>query len=111
MCEVYSDAVENGQPPHLVLDTTKTPVISEIAKSFTAALGLPTISAGFGKNTDIYQWRNIDMEKRKYLLQIMPPSDLIPDVIRSIVIYMNMSDAAILFDDSFGKQIKYYFDK
>lgn len=93
------------QVPHLVFDTTKTPIISEIAKFFTSALGLPTVSSGVGQKGDIYQWRNITKAKQKYLLQVMPPSDIIPEVIRSIVINKNMSNAAILFDGTFGKLI------
>lgn len=77
--------------------------MSEIAKSFTSALGLPTVSSGFGQKDDIYQWRNMNKEKQKFLLQVMPPSDIIPEVIRPIVINTNMSNAAILFDRTFGK--------
>lgn len=32
----------------------------------------------------------------------MPPADIIPEVIRSIVQYMNITNAAILYDNSFG---------
>lgn len=32
----------------------------------------------------------------------MPPTDIIPEVIRSIVQYMNITNAAILYDNSFG---------
>lgn len=32
----------------------------------------------------------------------MPPADLIPEVIRSIIEYMNITNAAILFDKTFG---------
>jgi hypothetical protein len=38
----------------------------------------------------------------KYLIQVQPPGDLIPEAIRTIVIAQNMSSAGILFDDSFG---------
>lgn len=80
-----------------------TPVISEISKSFTSVLALPTISGSFGQEGDIQQWRDIDEAKRRYLLQVMPPSDIIPEVIRSIIARMNMTNAGILFDNSFGK--------
>jgi hypothetical protein len=40
----------------------------------------------------------------KYLIQVQPPGDLIPEAIRTIVIAQNMSSAGILFDDSFGSQ-------
>lgn len=103
VCAVYSETVENDQSPHIVLDTTMTPVISEISKSFTSVLALPTISGSFGQEGDIRQWRDINEHQGRYLLQVMPPSDIIPEVIRSIIVYMNMSNAAILFDKSFGK--------
>lgn len=48
------------------------------------------------------QWRNLDGEQQKYLIQISPPADIIPEVIRSIIIAQNITDAGILFDDSFG---------
>lgn len=103
VCTVYSESVENDQPPHIVLDMTKTPIMSEIAKSFTSVLALPTVSGAYGQDGDIHQWRDIDEEKRQYLLQVMPPSDVIPEVIRSIIVYINMTNAAILFDKSFGE--------
>lgn len=95
--------LDNDLAPNLVFDTTKTPIVSEIAKSFTSFLGLPTVSSGFGRKGDIYQWRNITEEKKTYLLQIMPPTDIIPEIIRSIAISTNISNAAILFDRAFGE--------
>lgn len=108
VCAVYSSAVENDEPPHIILDTTNNPVISEIAKSFTSALALPTISGSFGQDGDIQQWREIDEQKKRYLLQVMPPADVIPEIIRSIVLQMNMTNAAILFDKTFGMIIDKY---
>lgn len=103
MCAVYSETVELNKSPHFVLDTTMSPLLSEIAKSFTSVLALPTISGSFGQEGDLQQWRDLSDQKLQYLLQVMPPSDIIPEVIRSIAIYMNMSNAAILFDKTFGK--------
>lgn len=103
VCSVYTEAVKNNQPPHIVFDTTITNVASETVKSLTSALGLPTVSASFGQEGDIRQWRDLTDQKRQYLLQVMPPSDIIPEVIRSIIVYMNITNAAILYDESFGK--------
>lgn len=103
MCAVYTETVEIGKSPHIVVDTTMTPVLSEITKSFTSVLALPTISGTFGQEGDIRQWRDINEEQRRYLLQVMPPSDIIPEVIRSIIYYMNMTNAGILFDKTFGE--------
>lgn len=103
VCSVYTEAVKNNQPPHIVFDTTITNVAAETVKSLTSALGLPTVSASFGQEGDIRQWRDLTDQKRQYLLQVMPPSDIIPEVIRSIIVYMNITNAAVLYDESFGK--------
>lgn len=100
---MYTEAVKSNQPPHIVFDTTVTNVASETVKSLSAALGLPTVSASFGQEGDLRQWRDLNEQKRQYLLQVMPPTDVIPEVIRSIIIYMNITNAAILYDESFGK--------
>lgn len=98
--------LEAQTPPHVVLDTTMTGLASETVKSFTAALGLPTISASVGQAGDLRQWRNLNDNELEYLVQIMPPADIIPEIIRTIVINQNISNAAILFDESFGKENK-----
>jgi hypothetical protein len=49
------------------------------------------------------QWRSLDDAEKNYLIQIMPPADIIPEIIRSIVLYQNITNAGILFDDSIGK--------
>ena len=92
--------------PHLVLDTTMTGLASETVKSFTAALGIPTISASFGQEGDLRQWRNIDENEKEYLIQILPPGDIIPEIVRTIVLNQNITNAAILFDDYFGMNSK-----
>lgn len=96
------DSLDKKQPPHVVLDTTVTGVTSETVKSFTAALNLPTVSASFGQEGNIQQWLHLDKKQRNYLLQVMPPIDMIPEVIRPIIEFMNISNAAILHDDLFG---------
>lgn len=95
--------MKSNQPPHIVFDTTVTNVASETVKSLSAALGLPTVSASFGQEGDLRQWRDLNEQKRQYLLQVMPPTDIIPEVIRSMVNFMNITNAAILYDESFGK--------
>lgn len=95
--------MKNNRPPHIIFDTTITNVASETVKSLSAALGIPTVSASFGQEGDLRQWRDLDEKKRQYLLQVMPPTDIIPEVIRSIITHMNITNAAILYDESFGK--------
>lgn len=52
-CDIVDGAIDKGEPPHLVLDATKSGVMSETAKSFTKSLGLPTFSASYGQEGDL----------------------------------------------------------
>ncbi|XP_012259587.2 ionotropic receptor 25a-like [Athalia rosae] len=109
LCAVWDPAVQENRDkiPDLILDTTMTGAGSETVNSFTAALGLPTLSAQFGQEGDLRQWRNLKQEQANYLIQVMPPADLVPEAIRQLVITMNVSNAAILFDDNFVMDHKY----
>ncbi|XP_035782747.1 ionotropic receptor 25a-like isoform X2 [Anopheles albimanus] len=107
LCSKYSQALNDNRPPHFILDTTLTGVSSETIKSFSLALGIPTVSASYGQEGDLRQWRDLTPTKRGYLLQVMPPADMIPQVIRSIVIFMNITNAAILYDNTFVMDHKY----
>ncbi|XKL64087.1 hypothetical protein PGB90_004173 [Kerria lacca] len=107
LCIQYNNSIKDGKPPHVILDTTQAGIVSEAVKTFTAALALPTISASYGQDGDIKQWRNLDGEQQKFLIQINPPADIIPEIVRSIIIAQNITDAGILFDDSFVMDHKY----
>nr|AVH87315.1 ionotropic receptor 27 [Holotrichia parallela] len=107
LCKTYGSMLDNQAPPHLVLDNTMTGLVSETVKSFVKALQLPTISGSFGQEGDLRQWRDIDDSQQNYLIQIMPPADIIPEIIRSIVINQNISNAAILFDSSYVMDHKF----
>lgn len=142
ICSKYADSITAGQPPHVILDTTKTGVSSETVKSVSSALGklfiknfttklmafskeklifrklnlicyifinlgIPTVSASFGQEGDLRQWRDISEKKKGYLLQVMPPSDVLTEIVRSIVTYMNITNAAILYDETFVVDHKY----
>lgn len=105
VCTTYDGLLNVNKQPHLVLDTTMTGLASETVKSFTAALALPTISASFGQEGDLRQWRNIDDNEKEYLIQISPPADIIPEMVRTLVLNQNITNAAILFDENFGKKL------
>lgn len=94
--------LSSKKTPHVVLDFTMTGVGSETIKSFTAALALPTISGSFGQAGDLRQWRSLLPEQVKFLLQVMPPADLLPEAIRSIINKQEITNAAIVFDEFFG---------
>jgi glutamate receptor, ionotropic, invertebrate len=50
---------------------------------------------------------DISDKKKNYLLQVMPPSDVLTEIIRSIVTYNNITNAAILYDETFVVDHKY----
>lgn len=70
VCSKYGQSLSENRPPHLLLDTTLTGVSSETVKSFSLALGIPTVSASFGQEGDLRQWRDLTPTKRGYLLQV-----------------------------------------
>ncbi|XP_056631910.1 ionotropic receptor 25a [Diorhabda sublineata] len=107
LCSTYNSMLESKSYPYLVLDTTMAGLGSETVKSFTAALALPTVSASFGQEGDLRQWRDIEEHEKNYLIQISPPADIIPEIVRTIVLYQNITNAAILFDKSFVMDHKY----
>ncbi|CAK1555436.1 unnamed protein product [Leptosia nina] len=107
VCRKYNDMVTGKRPPHVVLDFTITGVGSETIKSFTAALALPTVSGSFGQDGDLRQWRGLDANQTQYLLQVMPPADLLPESIRAIVTKQGITNAAIIFDEFFVMDHKY----
>lgn len=95
--------LDANSPPHLVLDATRAGLASETVKSFTSALGIPTVSGSYGQQGDLRQWRNLQQNEEEYLVQISPPGDLLPEIIRTLVSNQNITNAAIIFDDTFGK--------
>ncbi|KAK4002516.1 hypothetical protein OUZ56_004340 [Daphnia magna] len=107
VCSLYDKSVDAGIPPHLVLDFTWAGLSSEVMKALTRNLGLPTISGSYGGVGDLKQWSNIDGNQTKYLVQVMPPSDIIPQLIALVTSMQNMTNAAILYDDSFDVTNKY----
>jgi ionotropic glutamate receptor len=65
------------------------------------------VSASYGQEGDLRQWRDLSDKKLKYLLQVMPPADVLIEIIRKIVVYNSITNAAILYDDTFVVDHKY----
>ncbi|XP_020709243.2 ionotropic receptor 25a-like [Athalia rosae] len=109
ICGVWDTAVRqnSNKIPDLILDTTMIGPGSRTVNSFAAAMGLPTLSAQFGHGNGLGKWKNFKANQANYLIQVMPPADLVPEAIRQLVITMNVSNAAILFDDNFVMDHKY----
>ena len=49
------------------------------------------------------EWRDLTPMQEKYLIQIRPPGDVMPDAFREMVLLQNATNAAILFDDTFSE--------
>ena len=49
------------------------------------------------------EWDNLSSEQEKYLLQVRGPHDTFQYTVRALTKAANISTAAILYDDSFGK--------
>ncbi|KAM7352125.1 ionotropic receptor 25a-like [Cochliomyia hominivorax] len=101
VCNIYDQSIENQEPPHIVLDTTKWGLTVETVKLFTRSMGLPTVSASYGQEGDLKQWNGLNKNENKYLLQIMPPTDTIPHSVEPIVSENYIYDIAILYDETF----------
>lgn len=97
-CNKYERLIKEKKPPHVIIDATKTGDSSDTIKMISAELAIPTVSASFG---DLSIWSDISDKKKNYLLQVLPPADIFPEIIRSIVIYKNMTNAAIFYDTTF----------
>lgn len=95
--------MDEGTPPHAVFDTTMGGFSSETVKTFTAGLRLPTISASFGQEGQVRMWRNISEEAKKYLIQVIPPADVIPHIIPAIIRKEQITNGVIYHDSNFRK--------
>lgn len=72
VCNAWSAIInKGGAVPDLVLDVTMAGIGSEVSSSITATLGLPTLSAQYGQEDDIQYWRNLDVDQRGYLIQVL----------------------------------------
>lgn len=109
ICNAWASAIaENPSTvPDVVVDTTRAGFPSETVSAVTAALGIPTVSAQFGLEGDIISWQELDPDQAGYLVQIMPPTDLIPEAARQIAYQMNITNAGVIFDEGYTMDHKY----
>lgn len=72
ICNTWSSAVSKGGAtvPDLILDITTANLGAEASSSFTAAMGVPTLSGQFGQEGDIRYWRDLDLDQKNYLIQV-----------------------------------------
>ena len=92
-----------GSPPDLLLDLTHSGEESEAVKSLTRDLGLPTLTTSMGGPGDIREWAGLSEQQSHYLVQVRGPHDLYLHVIRDLATSTRITNAAILYDETFGK--------
>ena len=95
--------IDSGSPPDVVLDLSNGGDSSEMAKFLSLNLGLPTVTSTMGLAEDIKEWSELTAEQEKYLVQVRPPSDIFPYIIRDLVSLTKINNAAILYDESFSE--------
>ena len=95
--------IDSGSPPDLVLDLSTAGDSSELVKSLSLNLGLPTVTSSTGEAEDISEWSALTAEQEKYLVQVRSPSDMFQYIIKDMATLTNITNAAILFDESFSE--------
>ena len=95
--------IDSGTAPDVVLDLSTGGDTSEVAKSLSLTLGLPTVSTTMGEAGDITEWSALTAEQEKYLVQVRSPSDMFQYIIKDMATLTNITNAAILFDESFSE--------
>ena len=48
-------------------------------------------------------WNNISVKQNGYLVQISQPGDVLPNILSSVAIMQNMTNAAVFYDSSISK--------
>ena len=102
VCARLDTMIDGGNPPDLVLDLTLGGVKSEVTKSISLSLGLPTVTSTMGEEGDIIEWNSLTDSQQKYLIQVRSPSDMFQYIIQDLSVHSNISNAVIMFDDTFG---------
>ncbi|KAH0555582.1 hypothetical protein KQX54_020271 [Cotesia glomerata] len=109
VCGVWDSAVKNGTSgvPDLVLDTTRSYFGAKTVNVFASFLGIPKISARYGQRSDVKHWQDLTVNQTNYLVQIMPPVNLISKAFRQLDCEKNVSNVAIIVDDTYAMDQMY----
>ncbi|KAF8790580.1 Ionotropic receptor 25a like protein [Argiope bruennichi] len=76
--------------PTVIIDTTRRPRAignraGTLVKKVVRKMGIPTVSATYGKMNGIMEWENLSNTEKQYLVQIPPPGYIITQVIPPFV--------------------------
>ncbi|KAG1654620.1 Ionotropic receptor 25a [Nymphon striatum] len=93
--------------PVVVLDTTTDGPQSSMVKKVTRQLKIPTLTTSYGHLGDIIEWKDLSPTEKEYLVQIMPPTDIIGQIVHDVGASQNLTTAGILYDDGFYMKHRY----
>lgn len=101
--------------PTILIDTVRRPQsednrVGVFVKKVARRMGVPTVSANFGKYTAIEGWEDLDEVERTYLIQIPPPGSLITQVVRDIAVLQTMTTTGVLLDQNLSKYESIFLD-
>ena len=103
VCSELEGLLEAGTPPDLLLDLTSRDPASQEVKTVSLGLGLPSLATALGGPGDLRAWRELQQDQAQYLVQVRQPGDLLPFVVRDLATAANLTNAAVLYDQTFGK--------
>ncbi|GIX98994.1 ionotropic receptor 25a [Caerostris darwini] len=91
--------------PTVLLDTTRRPRsvgnrAGTLVKKVARKMGIPTVSATYGKPKGIMEWEDLSSIEKQYLVQIPPPGYIITQAVRDIASALNMTTTGVLFDET-----------
>ena len=101
LCGKLDGMIDSENPPDLIVDSAKSGFFPDVVRTTSYTLGLPTLSLNY-HNRDT-SWQGLDSTMENYLVHIRPPGDVSPGIIRELISQQNITNAAILYDQSFGK--------
>ncbi|GFT68838.1 ionotropic receptor 25a, partial [Nephila pilipes] len=98
------------EKPTILIDTTRRPRAignraGTLVKKVARKMGIPTVSATYGKMEGIMEWENLSDMEKQYLVQIAPPGYIITQAVRDVASHQNMTTTGVLFDESIGKHL------
>ncbi|XP_034948541.1 ionotropic receptor 25a-like [Chelonus insularis] len=102
---IWNENLEKNNAPDLILDITRSSTASEVIYAFTAVFSIPTFAVRFGEASDLDSFKT--HRKKPFLVSIKPPADLVPYAVQKLASTMNISNAAIIFDNHFVMDHKY----
>ena len=106
--EICSQVLTTNSHPDLVIDGTLLPSavgsrLSSLIKRYTQRSAVPTISTSYNLGDTHDEWSNLSQLEQEYLIHIHQPGDVIPYIVKNLISHHNITSAALLYDDSFGK--------